>query len=266
LLTVSFYIKMHLQTHELLGSASEGQVARVQQLLDSGVPLDAASKGGFTAIHAACMTRQHGVLELLLQHYGEQQGGSSSASLEPHLPRCIAAAASMGHASIIQSLTAAVGNMQQIDLQRWGPLHAAAAAGHAEAVQLLLQQCGMAVDQPLSGRTPLHHAASKGAVQVVTLLLQAGADIDVKSASDGKRPLHLAAQAGHAHVVQLLLQAGADMDATTDSSSHIALHLAARSGHAHVLQQLLQAGVDVDARTADRWTPLHLAADIAVSK
>jgi ankyrin repeat protein len=66
-------IKMLSQTHELLSSASIGDVARVQQLLDRGVPLDSASPGGFTAVHAACMTGQQKVLELLLQHQQKQK-------------------------------------------------------------------------------------------------------------------------------------------------------------------------------------------------
>jgi ankyrin repeat protein len=102
---------MFAQTHELLSSASMGEVARVQQLLDSGVPLDAASPGGFTAIQAACMAGQDAVLELLLQQHQQQQRqqhqGSSSASLQHQLPHCVAAAASMGHASIIQLLATA---------------------------------------------------------------------------------------------------------------------------------------------------------------
>jgi hypothetical protein len=88
LVIVSKRITMLAETHALLSSASMGEVARVQQLLDSGVPLNAASPGGFTALYAACMTGQQQVLELLLQYH--QQPGS----LEPYLPHCVAAAAS----------------------------------------------------------------------------------------------------------------------------------------------------------------------------
>jgi ankyrin repeat protein len=183
------------------------------------------------------MAGQHEVVaELLLQHHQrqvQQQQGSSSASLEPHLPRCVDAAASMGHANIIRSI-ALVFDLKQVNWQLWRPLHDAAAAGHGSAVQLLLQQCGMAVDQ----------------------------------VADGTTALHLAALMGHADVVQQLLQAGADVGASARRASRTALHCAARSGQVHVVQLLLQAGAEVDARSAASdgvsdggWTPLQLAAD-----
>jgi ankyrin repeat protein len=189
------------QTHELLSSASLGEVARVQQLLDSGVPLDAASPGGFTAFHAACMAGQAEVQELLQQHHQQQRQqhpSSSSASLEPHLPRCVAAAASLGYADII-CLILTVFDLRQVNLQQLKPLCDAAAAGPGNAVQLLLQQCAMAVDEAAEGTTALHHAAWKGLSQVVQLLLQAGADVHAKTGNE-ETPLHLAAMEGHADV------------------------------------------------------------------
>jgi uncharacterized protein (DUF2236 family) len=109
LLTADTVITMLSETHELLSSVSMGDVARVQQLLDSGVSFDAASPGVLIALHAACMTGKQEVLELLLQRLQQQRQqhqGSSSTSLEPHLPRCVAAAASMGHVGIIRSILA----------------------------------------------------------------------------------------------------------------------------------------------------------------
>jgi ankyrin repeat protein len=267
--TVNVCIKILSQTHQLLNSASVGEVACVQQLLDSGVPLDAASPGGFTAIHAACVTGQQEVLELLLQHHQQQrqqhQGNSSSASLEPHLPYCMAAAASMGHAGIIQ-LIVSVLDLKQVTLQPWKPLQAAAAAGHGSVVQLLLQQCGMTVDQAFEGTSALHLAASRGHLQVVQQLLQAGADVDFKTRRASETALHIAASRGHLQVVRQLLQAGAEVDARTAdirsaTDRWTPLHFAADAGWSDVVQQLLHAGAEVNARSAAAsWTPLHLAA------
>jgi ankyrin repeat protein len=246
------YTTMISQTHELLYSASMGEVARVEQLLNIGMALNAASPGGFTALHAACMTGQEAVLEPLLQHHQHQQRqqhqGSSSASLEPHLPRCVAAAASMGHAGIIRFIVS-VFELKQVNLQPWRPLHAATEAGHGSVVQLLLQQCGVAVDQASGGTTALHLAALKAHLQVGQQLLQAGAVIDAKTGPLSLTALSVASLNGHTRVVQELLQAGADVHARTDDGA-APLRLAALNGHADVVQLLLQAGADVDAKSS----------------
>jgi ankyrin repeat protein len=246
---------MHVHTLELLSSVSSGDVARVQQLLDCGVPLDAASPGGFTAVDAACMAGQVDVLELLLQHHQQQrqqQQGSSGPRLKPLkelLPNLVAVAAKGGHASVIRSLDSTF-DLQQLNLQPWAPLHAAAKGDHAEVVQLLLlQHSSLSVDERSNsdGSTPLHHAVYYGKVQAVQLLLQAGANVHATTSTGGSTALHFAAEAGGVEVAQLLLQAGADVHTRTSNGGSTALHCAASMGRVDVLQLLLDAGADAAA-------------------
>jgi ankyrin repeat protein len=201
------------------------------------------------------MTGHQNVLELLLQHHQ----GSSSVSLEPHLSRCVGAAASMGHAGIIR-LIGSLFDLKQLNLQPWKPLHDAAAAGHGSVVQLLLQQRGIAVDQVSAGVTALHLAAHGGHLQVAQLLLEAGADLTAKTIRNSCTALYLAAQGGHPQMVQLLLQAGAQVEVRTNKEHATPLHIAANVGCSDVVQLLLHAGAAVEVRAASNWTPLHLAA------
>jgi hypothetical protein len=157
------------QTLELLKSASNGYVTSVQQLLDNGVPWDAATPGGYTALQAACMCGQHQVVWLLLQHHQRRkQQGNSCCSLRLLLPRCIAAAASMGHANTIR-IIAACFDFRWLDMQ---PCHnAAAAGGHAEVVQLLLHH-SMSVGQITTGHSDNWIPSHRGRQEVAAVLLK----------------------------------------------------------------------------------------------
>jgi cytohesin len=92
-----------------------------------------------------------------------------------------------------------------MDPLRNTPLHAAATGGHAAVVQVLLD-AGADPNAVQTGQwTALHAAAERGHAEVVALLLAAGGDRGALSAS-GKRAADLAGEKGH-HAVTALFEA-----------------------------------------------------------
>jgi ankyrin repeat protein len=122
----------------------------------------------------------------------------------------------------------------------------------ALAVALILAAATAAPD-------PLLDAVRRGDLATVRSLLQGRANPNTAQPS-GLSALHLAAQRGSIEIAKHLIDAGATVNAPTDRGGYTPLHLAAGAGQTEMVSFLLFARADVDAVTADRVTPLHLAA------
>ncbi len=108
--------------------------------------------------------------------------------------------------------------------------------------------------------SPLSIAAAKGDAAQVRELLAGGADPDIPDAT-GWSPLHWAARGGHMAAIQVLLAGGADPDLTDIGHNDWTplLHAIHRNQPA-AARALLEGGADGDGGTADRLTPLIMAA------
>lgn len=158
------------QVEQLIDAAAAGNLADVQRLLQSGIPVDASQRGDGTALIAASKHGQLAVMEALLA-----QGA------QPDLP-------SLGD-----------GN----------PLIAAASRGQRAAVERLIS-AGADVDRIVPGdETPLINAARSGDVSTVAALVEHGADVNLGVRADRgqwRSPLN---QARNADIRGYLLQHGA---------------------------------------------------------
>lgn len=246
-----------LANPSLQGAAESGDLARVEQLLDSGVAVNTPLADGSTALHWAVLRDQQEVAAYLLK---------------------------------------AGADANQPNRNGVAPLHLAALNGSAAMLRLLLA-AGADVNATLpSGESVLMVASRAGSADVVEQLLAAGAIVDQRDPTYQQTALMIAARENHPDVVQLLLRHGAEVNARTRLGPmrvHIppckgtgcgsegvginrsgvpdrgeryeqqggmsALLYAARQGNTAVAAALLAAGADPEAPEANGIRPLLMA-------
>ena len=213
-------------------AAFHGKLKSIRCLLECGCNIGAVSDRG-TALHAACNSRQAGVVQFLL---------SNSTSED----------------------------LKRKNKEGRTPLANAVRKGYEEAVRLILKH-GVGADvnaKDNTGRTALSWAASSlvwGRALIKTLLEQDGVDVDVKDA-EGRTPLSWAASEGDPESVRLFLECGEEVDVNSkDNKGRTPLSWAASrtrglESPSAVKLLLEQDRVDVDAKDDDGRTPLSWAA------
>lgn len=252
---------------DLVHGAAEGSLARVETALNDGIPVDARSWQGHTALVAAAAHRRFAVVEHLLR-----RGADPSA----------AAVCMPGHfrdtdlgAAIARNPESAFGMGQLVRiLQIDRPLHQAAVNGDSDIVDLLLD-AGAGVNDLVTGRlTPLMLASMWGHEAVVNRLLARGANVHLFA--DARGPLQAGAFPGSTHgftalafasmhqrirIVHELVVSGAPVDPILAMGAR-PLHVAALNGHVVMADLLIELGACVDAKMTGlrSSTPLMLAA------
>jgi ankyrin repeat protein len=151
---------------DLFEAATLGDVARLESLLNEGVPVDGRSTDDATALHFAAFFAQPGTAKALVE-----RGADLSA------------------------VSRTFGGVT--------PLHSAAAGGSAEIVHLLLQAGADANARQEGGFVALHAAAQNGDASMARDLLGHGADPDLAT-DDGRTALSIAEEQGHDEVAALL--------------------------------------------------------------
>lgn len=161
---------------------------------------------------------------LLEKHAATGKGGYlDDASDEGVSP--LVAAASEGHAEIVQALIAAGANVDAVDKDGTNALMAASARGHVESVKPLLEANAKVNEQNTDGHTALMFAYN-GKNQVETLwerYSQYVSDADKGENVDdaGTGPIIKQALANHNALIELLLRKGADPN-LKDKEGHTA--------------------------------------------
>ncbi|MBC8471713.1 MAG: ankyrin repeat domain-containing protein [Planctomycetes bacterium] len=199
----------------------EGDLAKVTQLVESGMDVNTKDEFGWTPSYWALSAGQKKVFAYLLS-----QGAN---------------------------VTAKANDGRTL-------LHQASKAGFTEIVKQLIAK-GVEVDaKPDSGNTPLKIAAGADHEEIVKLLIANGAVVNV-TAKNGTHPLGDAAVNGHEKIVRLLLASGAKVNLQPEDKlmCGTALHAAARGGHIAIFDLFIANGADVNA-VYKNGTPLHLAA------
>lgn len=161
---------------EIHDAARTGDLARIEQLLSSGVDVDEASTFG-TAMHFAAGKGHVSAARLLIK-YGADVDAYSEA---------------MGT-----------------------PLHTAAREGHTQVGEVLIEAGADPDAQDKNKFTPLHFAALVGDAELTKALLDAGADAKARAYGPGTglyesglfEPLQLSEKHDHPEVSGLLIAAG----------------------------------------------------------
>lgn len=159
-------------------AAMQGDLERVETLIQEGADLDAAQGDGMTALHWA---------------------------------------AEQGHAEMARTLVeAGAGLSLTTRLGDYTPLQVAARGGHAEILEILLEAgADPNAETSTGGSTALHFAAATAHDEAVATLVAYGANVNVREDHWGQTPLMFAASKGRLETVETLLEAGADVNAMT---------------------------------------------------
>ena len=202
-------------------AAIDGDVQRVEELLDKGADPDGLGKEPL--VHS-----ETGITAMMY-------------------------ATTFGHIEVVKTLLAAGADPNARSLAGRTALHEAASTGRPDFARLLLS-CGAEVDaRNQNGVTPLISVATQqfgegGHAGVARVLLSSGADVNALT-NGGRSAMHAAASDGWMEGVQLLLAEGASPD-VRDDRGRSPLSCAAYSGQEDVAQILLTRGAQHDIFSA----------------
>ncbi len=237
----------------LLKAASDGDIARVQQLLGEGANIEAKNRDGNTPLNLAAWNGKTEAVRLLLEKR------ANIAAKDVNGTAALALAAHQGQVEVVKLLLETGTNIEAKKDDGTTALGLAAFQGQVDVVKLLLEKGADIEAKKVDGNTPLNLAAWNGKTEVVKLLLEKRANIEAQDSSNGTTTLGIAAFQGHADVVRLLLEKGANIGAKNQQSNP-PLNLAAWNGKVEVVRLLLEKSADIESRDVNGTTTLGLAA------
>lgn len=228
-------------TTPLVEASRHGPVEAVRALLEAGADVDQRAGFGTSALMAAILSGQEGIVELL------EAEGATAGGDEGRLFRCVR----MGDEQGLRALDLAKVDLEGRDERGRTALLEAADRGQAAVVDLLLAAGASPEVRALDGATALRLAAASGSRPALARLVEA-TERDEKTDTAA---LLAAAERGLAAAAGLLVE---KTDARIDGlgSGRVPLVVAAVRGHLEVVATLLDLGADRDRRAANGLTAL----------
>ncbi|MET9552704.1 ankyrin repeat domain-containing protein [Streptomyces sp. NPDC006645] len=196
---------------ELFSAVYEGRDDAVVALLRSGVPAEATDQDGQSALYAAAVSDEPGVVRLLLAAGADPERPSGPDGGD--LPLCGAACG--GHTEVVLALLAAGADPDRREAYGFTALAWAVGQGHAATVQALLAH-GADPDLPgpgggaPDGEPPLVTAARRGSPSTVRALLRHGAGAREEALAEALRWSAPEAVEHELHAELLPMAAGGD--------------------------------------------------------
>lgn len=243
-------------------AAHEGNVPMVRLLLEFGANVELSNSQGCTPLILAASKGHCDVVRQLVAA-GCALGHTDTAN------RCaLVHAAQMGKQSIVKYLIACDWtprpNFSDVSLEEAAQqaLIAAASQGHAFIVEDLLDMEHIQINltDSLTGETALTASAKNGCIDSTSTLLSRRANVDIKNKKNFA-PIHLSVKEGHWACTERLLQNRANIE-ECDPSGKTALIIAAEEGHVGLLELLLSrnaslSAVDCEGLSALSWACLR---------
>ena len=181
-------------------AASLGHRKLLHLLCRKPIRVDYKNEDEQTALHLACTTGKHQVINLLLT-----QDSSLLHDKDDDDNTAVHLACNNGHEKCLEILLKSDVNVMERNSVNWTPLDLAANSGHIECCELLLEHDHDVDPVDVQNQTPLHLASMNGHEDVVKLLLKYNADVSIKSRS-GLNCLDLAIDNGHYDTVETFLE------------------------------------------------------------
>ncbi|GMH40553.1 hypothetical protein BSKO_08457 [Bryopsis sp. KO-2023] len=242
-------------------ASEEGHADVVRSLLKASgrghrnIDIDAPTRGGETALHAAASRGNVAISRMLINNGGDMEVRDLSGST----PLFLAAVGGQTRMTkvLLEEFEA---DVDASNLVGETALYVASLKGHVAIVKELLKNNADPEASLTNGATPLMAAAQEGQTAVMSQLIAHDANIHAAN-QVGETALLIASLEGYGNAVALLVHNGADILAA-ENRGRTALHLAARDGHVGVIKVLLAAS-SKEAQTESGWkvSPAHLAAD-----
>ena len=149
--------------------------------------------------------------------------------------------------------------MSDKDLYGASPFLIAASTGSPVVLRQMVDKGANIKQTTELGLNALHVAASAGRTENIRYLLQAGADANVKGASEGRTPLIIAVATGNLEAAKLLAANQRSLVDLADNSGDTALQHAVRAHDAEMAAMLIDHGADVNQVDNRLMTALHCA-------
>jgi ankyrin repeat protein len=262
-------------------AARWGHAELVSFMLSKGVQPNIQDKNGMTPLMTAIDRHHMDVVQMLLEHLGEQglEERDEKGRTALHLAAECRSLDEEARTQLVAELLKKGAQVNVKDKDGMTPLMMTIKARRMEmAVMLLEHMEGEGLEaKDEQGRTAMHVAAQWGQAELVAVLVSKGAQVDVKD-KDGNTPLMMAIKAGRIEMARMLLEhmEGEGIEAKDEKGS-TAIHLAAKCGRrftdkearTQLVAVLLSKGAQVDVKDKDGITPLMLAikrADIEVAQ
>lgn len=267
---------------ELMRAASQGDVGKVQRLLNEGEAIDAVDSFDATALHYAIESKHAAVAKLLLQ------SGITVNSVDRDGYTPLMLAVKYGEAEMVNILLRSGAKVDVLDRYQNSPFLLAVRYGYGDIVAALLKAGVNETVNKALHETFISPAAKKDSVNIQGLILNANLPLDrdqkdlelllVKAvreesipvarfllrngvnveANNEGLPLHIAAQNGAYPMVKLLVENDANINAL-NAEGKTALMFAVQSGNIRLVKYLLDAGVNADVTDTNGLTALRMA-------
>lgn len=270
-------MNMVLLHEALMDYVSQGNIEKVQELLDDINDINKVLYNGHAMLHYAAENGRYKIVELLISKGHNINWRAQSTGASP-----MHYAVKNGHFKIVKILMLNGADINALDDNGKSPLHYAAeqghtkiadyllSKGHSKLVAMILRNGAEINFKDDFGKTPLHYAAIGGHTEFVKLLISnkynnmtgklitKGVEIDSEDMT-GYTPLMYASEKGYIDVVEALISKGANLNLVNDLGDN-ALMLASKNGYTNVVELLLENNIDYKISNNTGDTPLIVAA------
>lgn len=224
-------ISSNLDTPLML-AAREGDVVRLNELIESGVAIDEVDQNGRTAFLHASINGEFDAAKLLLKAGANINAMDNEGYTAAHLT-ILGRSSQRTRRFLSQLLIKHEADLTVCDTYGFSPLM-------------------------LCAKSRYYKLMENGRPDLAKILIDAGVDVNYQN-SNGWNALMFAAADGNEKICELLINTGADVH-YKNSNGWNALMFAAADGHEKICELLINARVDVNYKNYNGWNALMFAA------